>query len=241
MSEIENLFDEEYLVPNVKGAAFFILLYEHFEDVVISTVKEFYSSPCSLDGILYSSIDDEYIKALKDKIAKHEEDEFFPYKHQLKRAEEEREVYRSEIIRSKKNADTSDGKRFRGSLNWLQENNVFSKEEVERILQIRKRRNSIVHELIAELSKGLSDDDGKMIVELLEFNKRINSWRFMQIEVPILGYEFPEGATPEDVMGGDDTVLMGIFRILFLNEGKQFEEALSKLTQENVYGKKKAE
>lgn len=38
MSEIENLFDEEYLVPNVKGAAFFILLYEHFEDVVISTV-----------------------------------------------------------------------------------------------------------------------------------------------------------------------------------------------------------
>ena len=49
MSEIENLFDEEYLVPNVKGAAFFILLYEHFEDVVISTVKEFYSSPCSLD------------------------------------------------------------------------------------------------------------------------------------------------------------------------------------------------
>ena len=68
MSEIENLFDEEYLVPNVKGAAFFILLYEHFEGVVISTVKEFYSSPCSLDGILYSSIDDEYIKALKDKI-----------------------------------------------------------------------------------------------------------------------------------------------------------------------------
>ena len=38
MSEIENLFDEEYLVPNVKGAAFFILLYEHFEGDVISTV-----------------------------------------------------------------------------------------------------------------------------------------------------------------------------------------------------------
>ena len=38
MSETENLFDEEYLVPNVKGAAFFILLYEHFEGDVISTV-----------------------------------------------------------------------------------------------------------------------------------------------------------------------------------------------------------
>ena len=39
MSGIDNLFQEETLLSNIKIAAYFILLYEHFEDVVISTVK----------------------------------------------------------------------------------------------------------------------------------------------------------------------------------------------------------
>ena len=68
MSVIENLFDEDLLLPNLKGIAFFILLYEHFEDAVISVVKEFYSLTCVLDGQLYCDIDDQYIKALKKKI-----------------------------------------------------------------------------------------------------------------------------------------------------------------------------
>lgn len=33
MSEINNLFQEETLLSNIKVAAYFILLYEHFEDV----------------------------------------------------------------------------------------------------------------------------------------------------------------------------------------------------------------
>lgn len=68
MSVVENLFDEELLVPNLKGIAFFILLYEHFEDTVIYTVKEFYSTPCVFEGKLLLSIDDEYISLLKKKL-----------------------------------------------------------------------------------------------------------------------------------------------------------------------------
>ena len=48
MSGIDNLFQEETLLSNIKIAAYFILLYEHFEDVVISTVKEFYAHDCVL-------------------------------------------------------------------------------------------------------------------------------------------------------------------------------------------------
>lgn len=64
MSEIDNLFQEETLLSNIKVAAYFILLYEHFEDVVISTVKEFYAHDCVLNGQLFLSIDDAY-SALK--------------------------------------------------------------------------------------------------------------------------------------------------------------------------------
>lgn len=57
MSGIDNLFQEETLLSNIKIAAYFILLYEHFEDVVISTVKEFYAHDCVLNGQLFLSID----------------------------------------------------------------------------------------------------------------------------------------------------------------------------------------
>lgn len=53
MSGIDNLFQEETLLSNIKIAAYFILLYEHFEDVVISTVKEFYAHDCVLNGQLF--------------------------------------------------------------------------------------------------------------------------------------------------------------------------------------------
>lgn len=37
MTEIKNLFDEDPLLSNLKGASYFILLYERFEDSVSST------------------------------------------------------------------------------------------------------------------------------------------------------------------------------------------------------------
>lgn len=65
MSGIDNLFQEETLLSNIKIAAYFILLYEHFEDVVISTVKEFYAHDCVLNGQLFLSIDDMPIMEIK--------------------------------------------------------------------------------------------------------------------------------------------------------------------------------
>ena len=41
MWHIENYFQEDNLLSNMKIAAYFILLYEHFEDMVIDTVREF--------------------------------------------------------------------------------------------------------------------------------------------------------------------------------------------------------
>ena len=52
MSGTDNLFQEETLLSNIKIAAYFILLYEHFDDVVISTVKEFYAHDCVLNGLI---------------------------------------------------------------------------------------------------------------------------------------------------------------------------------------------
>ena len=230
MSEAENLFNEDILKPNVNAAAYFILLYEHFEDTVIRTVKEFYSIPCVLDGVQYSSIDDKYVKALKEKVQNHKNDASVPYALLLRRAEKNIESYETDVMAAVRRNKCTDGQRFKGSLKWLQGHDVFSEEEVDQILHIRTRRNDIVHELLKVLSEGLTEDDAKMIAALLDFNGRVNNLRFQQIDMPALGIDLPEGASPEDALGGDDVVLMGIFRILFCNEGEQFKDALEKAT-----------
>jgi hypothetical protein len=229
MSEIENLFNEDLLVPNLKGAAYFILLYEHFEDVVITCVKEFYSHFCMINGVPYSSIDDEYIKALQEKVDCDKEKSVIPYRRLLNQAKKDRETYRQEILHSnQKNERCEDAKRLRGSLRWLRENGVFSDLEVNNIFKIRNRRNNIVHELLKVLGEGLTEEDATMIANLLEYNGRVNNWRFQQIDMPALAIKLPDGATPEDVISGDDVALMGVFRILFYGEGEEFKEELKK-------------
>ena len=232
MTDIKNLFDEDLLLSNLKGASYFILIYEHFEDNVISAVKDYYSEPCGLDGKDYYNIDDDYIKALKEKIAAGEEDSIFPYEFQLRQAERARELYIDEVLRPKKESDSDkdkDRKRLRGSLNWMQENGVLSEEDVSRIFKIRIRRNGIVHELLKVLSEGLSESDAGMIVDLLALNHKINGWHFREIDMPVMGYDLPKEMPKEDVLGGDDVILNGLFRILFLNEGAAFKEEMKKI------------
>ena len=67
-----------------------------------------------------------------------------------------------------------------------------------------------------------------MIGELLSLNQRIGAWRFQQIDMPIMEIELPDGADADDVMGNDDVLLTGIFRILFCGEGEQFKEVFDK-------------
>lgn len=224
MSGIDNLFQEETLLSNIKIAAYFILLYEHFEDVVISTVKEFYAHDCVLNGQLFLSIDDAYIQCLEKRIENGEKP-CTHLKHSLVSAKRERKIYKKEILGSKKNEDA---KALRGSLKWLQEHYVISEEENELIFSIRKRRNTLVHELLKEIGNGLDEQDIQMIVKLLKLQQRINAWRVKQIDMPIMEIKLPKEVKPDDVMGGDDAVLESMFRILFCGEGPQFKEALEK-------------
>ena len=229
MSEIENFYNEDTLKANINGAAYFILLYEHFEDVVISTVRGFYTNLCVLDGIAYEDIDNLYIKALEKKIEKGENDSPIPYRILLSSACRKRQVYFDEVLKPKENEDKEkDGLKMKGSLRWLQDKGVVSESERCRILAIRKRRCTIVHELFKILGEGLTEDDAKMIGELLSFNRRINNWHFQQIDMPIMEINIPEDTSAEDVIGIDDMTLSAIFRILFCNEGDSFKEALEK-------------
>ena len=229
MSESENLFNEDILAPNLKAAAYFILLYEHFEDVVISTVKDVYSCLCIMDGVGYYDIDDDYIRAIEAKIKNGEEDAFVPYSIQLSKAKRGKACYQKEVLDLNNSTGTDeikDGKKLRGSLNWLLLHGVYSRDQVDRIWEIRKRRNTIVHELFSTMCKGLSGEDLMMIADMLSFNRKVTNWHFQEIDMPVMAIELPEETTPDDVVRSDDLALNAMFRILFCNEGKAFKDAL---------------
>ena len=225
MWHIENYLQEDNLLSNMKIAAYFILLYEHFEDMVIDTVREFYTSPCILDGKQFSDIDDAYINLLKEKVEKGEEVGSIPAAFVLAEAEQARTVYQKEVLGEKKE---NNARKFRGSLNWLQKHEGITEAENAKILKIRDRRNEITHGLLQKIGEGMTDEDVQMIGELLSLNQRIGAWRFQQIDMPIMEIELPDGADADDVMGNDDVLLTGIFRILFCGEGEQFKEAFDK-------------
>lgn len=225
MWHIENYFQEDNLLSNMKIAAYFILLYEHFEDMVIDTVRKFYTSPCILDGKLFSDIDDAYINLLKEKVEKGEEVGSIPAAFVLAEAEQARAVYQKEVLGEKKE---NNARKFRGSLNWLQKHEGITEAENAKILKIRDRRNEITHGLLQKIGEGMTDEDVQMIGELLSLNQRIGAWRFQQIDMPIMEIELPDGADADDVMGNDDVLLTGIFRILFCGEGEQFKEVFDK-------------
>ena len=96
------------------------------------------------------------------------------------------------------------------------------------IVQFIYEMDTLVHELLKEIGNGLDEQDIQMIVKLLKLQQRINAWRVKQIDMPIMEIKLPKEAKPDDVMGGDDTVLESMFRILFCGEGPQFKEALEK-------------
>ena len=223
MGTIDNIFNVDNLSPNINLAAYFILLYEHFEDMVISVVKEMYSEPCMLDGSDYSDIDDKYIKALERKIANGEIGSPVPYRLLLSHAKAAKKEYENEVLAPIKKKD---GRTFRGSLLWLQNNGVLSLQEKKRVMKIRNRRNDIVHELLKTLGEGFSDKDLKMIADLLIYYRKINDWYFEEIEMSFSEIQLPEDASSVNVLSNDYLTLIGLFRILLCNEGELFKRLL---------------
>ena len=231
---VDNFFDEDILIPNIKGAAYFILLYEHLEDIIIETVREFYDLPSVIDGNLYSVLDDEFIDVLQEKIKKGETNPYISYETMLKDALAAQKKYKNAISIGK---NGNDGKRLRGSLNWLKERNVFTQTEIEDFLSIRQRRNTIVHEFFESIGSGLTVNDAQMIHNLLDYHAHISNWYFRNHDMELIDYQFSDDVDLTQVVSMNDAILSSIYRILFLNEGEQFKQVLfqakSKQTEKN--------
>lgn len=223
MSTVSNLLNEEILVDNIKVAAYFVLIYEHFKDDVINTVKDICFNIHVLDGEYYTQ-QEKYIKKLRTKVKNNVENP--KYKALLCAAEREMKAYESEVLNktSEKDSSNSKIKLFQKSLRYLQMKEVFSEQDVKQLDTIRKRRNAMVHDLIETLEKGITESDISMIGTLFKCQLKLSQWKFKEFEIPIMGYE----DITNDIMSGEDALIIGIFQILFLNEGGTYKNELNR-------------
>ena len=122
--------------------------------------------------------------------------------------------------------------RFILNLEWLVSRKVILEEELILLIDIRKRRNKIVHELFEVLADGLEESDAKLIAALIKIYLKIDNW-FFRINMDINGIQF----LSEELNDGQSieaTHLISIFRIFFNNEGEAFQKAIKDLGLEDI-------
>lgn len=62
------------------------------------------------------------------------------------------------------------------SLRWFVSLQAITDDDVEKVLQIRKRRNEFVHEMNKILFEGISETDCQLFVSLLALYRKIDVW-----------------------------------------------------------------
>lgn len=226
MSYFGDLVDSETIRVNINGCSYFVLLYEYFQDLVINLVKELNSNDVIIDGILYNTLDCNYIRMLEEKIRNNEEPADM-YLLSLMSAKDDLEKYRNIIRKHGKGKYGSNV--FFGSLDWMASNRIgLDNSDIKRVHQIRKRRNQIVHQMLNVVRLGLDDNDASMIVDLISFIRNISKWKINEIDIPIIGEDWLLSKDGKDILGMDEIELMMIFQSLFLEQSENFRSKFEK-------------
>jgi hypothetical protein len=110
---------------------------------------------------------------------------------------------------------------FLASCLWLQQNSVISSEDAADIVNIRRHRNQIAH----ELPEFLGDADREINLEYLQNIRRllrkIETWWIRNVDLHINSDFDDIEVTDEDIHPGSVLVLNEIIRIALSSDGNQ--------------------
>ena len=193
-----NIFSNKDLRVNLDGAAYFILIYEAFIDMIECNVKSFYEDYSIEDGKLVTKVSPEY-KTIVNKI------------HKLENGKSHKCPLYS-------------------YLEWFESSGAIDAKDVQLVKKSKLRRNDVVHTFFDTLQVGLTEEDAHLMSGLLLLYMKIDNWFFKNYELPIMGDdEIPKGAELDSTYSMNTLMLKGIYEILFLDKGKEYEDALNEV------------
>ena len=128
---------------------------------------------------------------------------------------------------------------FEASLRWFADYGVITESDVNRVLSIELRRHSFVHELFNVIHNGISDDDIKLLADLISIYKKIDSWWIYNVEIDWDDIKEPDNVKMDECFSSSLMMIDVMINILLKGEGNVYSECLSQI-KEAVINKKAA-
>ena len=125
-------------------------------------------------------------------------------------------------------------KPFEASLRWFLEQDVITQEELERALTIELHRHSFVHELYNVVHKGISDEDIKLLADLISIYREIDSWWIYNVEIDWDEIKDPDNVKMDECCSGSLMMIDVMINILLKGEGNVYSECLSQIKEAEI-------
>ena len=144
----------------------------------------------------------------------------------------ETEKYKNKVRRLAK-------KPFDASLRWFANQGVITEFDVNKALSIELRRHSFVHELYNVVHKGISDEDIKLLADLISIYKKIDSWWIYNVEIDWDDIKDPDNVKMDECFSSSLMMIDVMINILLKGESNAYSECLAQI-KEAVINKKAA-
>ena len=129
-------------------------------------------------------------------------------------------------------------KPFEASLRWFANHKVITEYDVNKALAIELRRHSFVHELYNIVHNGISDDDIKLLADLISIYRKIDSWWIYNVEIDWDEIKDTDNVKQDECISGSLMMIDVMINILLKGEGESYRECLAQI-KETVTSKTK--
>ena len=129
-------------------------------------------------------------------------------------------------------------KPFEASLRWFANHKVITEFDVNKALSIELHRHSFVHELYNVVHNGISDDDIKLLADLISIYRKIDSWWIYNVEIDWDEIKDPNNVKQDECISGSLMMIDVMINILLKGEGESYRECLAQI-KETVTSKTK--
>ena len=120
-------------------------------------------------------------------------------------------------------------KPFEASLRWFANHKVITEFDVNKALSIELHRHSFVHELYNVVHNGISDDDIKLLADLISIYRKIDSWWIYNVEIDWDDIEYPDNVKQDECISGSLMMIDVMINILLKGEGESYRECLAQI------------
>ena len=122
-------------------------------------------------------------------------------------------------------------KPFEASLRWFVNHEVITEFDVNKALSIELRRHSFVHELYNVVHNGISDEDIKLLTDLISIYKKIDSWWIYNVEIDWDDIKDPDNVKMDECFSSSLMMIDVMINILLKGEGNAYSECLAQIKE----------